>query len=227
MLHRQNYLGATITVVFGLTLLRLVPTIDPIAPLLRQVLLRDSNTTMSTQTNNGEVDQLRKEIANLRSELDFTSQANGEFIAADITSKAADSFRQSVRIIGGLEDGIRPYQAVLYNGHMIGVVDDVEPGAASVLLLGDPSLKIAVAIGTTGIGLVEAQAGGLVIDKVVSSKQIVEGELVTTNGLGGLYPPGMLLGVVGKELDLDVFSKYILEVPYHRDVIDRVLIRVR
>jgi cell shape-determining protein MreC len=88
----------------------------------------------------------------------------------------------------------------------------VEPDRATALLLGDPDVRIPVVIdGTEGIVL--PSAGGVVIDQVVG--EVSEGKVVTTSGIEGIYPPGLLVGSVGAELPSNVFGRFVLSRPFN------------
>jgi len=199
-----------LALIVGLALLvglRLVANYDPIAEFIQSRL--PTHQSAPSTPSDPRLEQLNKQINSLKSALDFKSNHTGRLIGLNILNKTTASFRLSLKIDGGKEVGIKPDQAVIHNGLMIGVIGFVEANSATVLLVGDPEVKIAVNVNGAD-GLVEAKAGG----KVVTNLNQVEfspGQTVITSGLGGLYPPGLVIGQLGANLPTEFFSEYVLE----------------
>lgn len=211
---------ALILLILVAAVLRLVPTIDPVAPLIRSVLQPgDESPADQTATENSQIQALNEQIERLEAELEYKANSPVNLLAARVTSKTAVSFRQSLRISAGSEDGVRADASVVYDGHLIGLVHSVEPDSSSVVLIGDPDVSIPVRIGRAE-GIIRAYAGGVLIDQVAG--EIEAGAPVLTSGIGGLFPPGLLLGSVGAELERDIYGQYVLERPHHLFEIDMV-----
>lgn len=204
---------ALILLIVGLSLLRLLPAVDPIAPLLRSVLRSDDSASVDStdsDTADGKLEALEERVSMLETELDFKTRSEDNLLAARIISKTAVSFRQAVRIDRGSQDGIRADMPVVSDGHLVGLVESVEPDVATVVLIGDRAVAVPVRIGTAQ-GIIKAYAGGVLIDSVVGEAE--PGQPVITSGVGGLYPPGLLVGSVGQEVERDIYSQYVLERP--------------
>lgn len=208
-----------ILVVGVLALLRMASSLDP----LQRWLGGDVSQEKSAfDLAGGLADQLAAENQRLRQELDFAEDGKS-YVRAEVLGKTVASFREAVRIGAGQKHGLRPDQAVLSQGYLIGRVGSVEDGLATVLLLGDPDVRIPVVIGQAR-GIVLPQAGGLVIDQVVGD--VEPGQTVLSSGIDGLYPPGLAIGTVGDELERNIFGRYVLNTPLDTHQLNFVSIRL-
>lgn len=195
-----------ILIIGSLVLLRLAPRFDPLQRVLRGQV---ESTTPGLDSEDNRISQLEAENKRLRQELGF-SDSQAEYVRADVLGKTVASFREAVRIRAGSRHGLQPDQPVLSDGHLVGRVGTVEDSLATVLLLGDPDIRIPVVIGRAQ-GIVLPQAGGLIIDQVVG--EVSAGEPVLTSGIDGIYPPGLLVGAVGDSLKRDIFGRFVLRTP--------------
>jgi rod shape-determining protein MreC len=99
-------------------------------------------------------------------------------------------------------------------GFLIGLVSDARATSSTVLLLGDPDLNIPVVTGRAD-GIASAKAGGLVVRELNDNNEAASGQVVTTSGLGGLYPPGLLVGQLGSRLSAEILGEFVLERPFN------------
>ena len=81
---------------------------------------------------------------------------------------------------------------------MIGTISDVQPTTSKIMLVTDPEFKLTAKDQDTGAtGIVRGQLGsGLILDKIGQTDSVKPGDTVTTSGLGGLVPAGILIGQV-------------------------------
>lgn len=188
-------------IVATVLLLRFLPQLDPFAGIITDLLDQPSD---GSSDSNPEIVAKNDQIARLEHELRFVGNEKSD-IRAYILNKTNASFRESIKIAAGSDHGVKQDQPVLSGDVLIGLVDSVEPKSSIVLLIGDPDIKIPVVIGESE-GIVTPQAGGVVVDQVAG--QLDKGSIVKTSGLGGLYPPGLLVGELGEEIDRAIFGKY-------------------
>jgi rod shape-determining protein MreC len=184
-------------------------TLAELSPLQRWLAGEPQVVDTAFEPQQSQAVRLEAEVERLRRELGFT-QNDSRYVRADVLSKTVASFREALRIAAGRRHGLKPDQPVLSEGHLIGRVSQVEDSLATVLLLGDPDVRIPVVIGQAQ-GIVVPQTGGLVIDQVVG--EVERGQSVISSGVDGIYPPGLLVGVVGEELERDIFGRYVLLTP--------------
>lgn len=109
-----------------------------------------------------------------------------------------------IMIDKGSSNGIKEGMAVIVSdGILAGKVNEVFRNSAKVSLLSDFSSSINVLDLETGSkGIVRGEFGlGMVMDMVSQSDALNEGDMITTSGLGGNTPKGLLIGKI-KEIKL-------------------------
>lgn len=159
----------------------------------------------------GELIQLR-EIASdydrLTGLLDYTSTyQNREFITADVIGSGPFSFVQSIIINKGTRDGLAIGMPVVTNLGLVGRIFDLSANAAQVQLITDQNSSISARLqesraegSVQGRGL---ETGNLRMLFIPPEAEVLNGELVVTSGLGGNFPPDLVLGQVTSVTNLE------------------------
>ncbi|MBI4299563.1 MAG: rod shape-determining protein MreC [Chloroflexi bacterium] len=184
----------------------------------------DRLTTLVAQ-----MQEAKEENQKLRELLDFTAERKkDEFLVARVVSRDTSAFAQTVAINKGSNQGLREGMSVVTNGGLVGRVSQVYPTAARVLLITDPNSAVNTVVqGSRAAGIVSGRLdGSLVMEFVQQGDKVDKGNLVLTSGLGGNYPPGLLVGQV-KDVagdDLEVFKELHLQPAAKFDRIQYVLI---
>lgn len=142
--------------------------------------------------------ELSTENEALRSLIRVAPSSNASYIAARIVSENGGPFLRSALINGGASDGIKANQAVIGADGLIGRVVEAGKSSARVLLLtdinshipviGEQSRERAIAAGNN-----ESQ---LTLDYIPTGSTLEVGERMLTSGDGGVFPPGIPVGVV-------------------------------
>ncbi len=142
--------------------------------------------------------ETRRDNDLLRSQLGLEVAGGPRQVAAEVVAFEPDSYRQFVTIHKGTAAGLKPGMAVVSGGILIGTVADVAGGTARILLVTDPEFKLtAKDQDTNASGIIRGQlGGGLLLDKIGQTDTVRPGDSVTTDGLGGLVPAGLLIGKV-------------------------------
>jgi rod shape-determining protein MreC len=102
---------------------------------------------------------------------------------------------------------------------VIGQVRNVYPdGTARVLLLTDSFSALSAKVDRTGeLGLIEGRSSGLLLNYLFADSGVRSGDEVVTAGLGGVFPPGLLVGRVTEVFEASgSVSKRALVVPLAR-----------
>ncbi len=152
---------------------------------LRQRLAADAETRRDNQL--------------LRQQLGLEVAGAAPEVAAEVVAFQPDSYRQFITINKGSTDGLKAGQAVLSEGVLAGTLYSVSAHNAKVILIVDPEFKLAAKVqgDNAADGIVQGQlGGGLTMQKIDQTKQIKPGDTVTTTGLGGLVPAGLLIGQI-------------------------------
>jgi rod shape-determining protein MreC len=111
----------------------------------------------------------------------------------------------------GSNQGILPGMPVVTNKGLVGRVDAVIAEAARVLLVTDAASAVNVRLQSSDIEamLVGSVTGDLSLDMISQDATLTVGDVVLTSGLGGTYPPNLLVGQVlsVRKLDYELFQQ--------------------
>ena len=142
----------------------------------------------------GQVEQLSLENNRLRTLLDLREQLKVEGMAAEVLYDAADPYTRKVIISKGMSAGIALGSPVIDESGVLGQVTLVHPLVSEVTLIIDRDLAIPVLNVRTGVRSLafgDAGGGGLELRFMGSNTDVLQGDLLTTSGVDGVYPPGL------------------------------------
>ena len=159
--------------------------------------LRGRVTELERQ--NEEMLEIYAEYTYLSALLDY-ARDNPEYrrVAADVIGWDPSNFARSLIINRGERDGIQVGMPVETERGLVGRVVAVAPHAAQVQLLTDSSSSINARLGASRAdGLVQGQlTDHLKMKWIEQDIPISENELVMTSGVGGGFPPDLIIGRV-------------------------------
>jgi len=142
--------------------------------------------------------------------VDF-SRANPEnqYKAAAVIGHDPSPFLQYVIINRGSNDGILRGMPVVTDQGLVGRVDAVIADAARVQLITDPASKVNIRLQNAQVdaSLIGSVTGDVTVDLIPQDAVVNEGDLVLTSGLGGGYPPDLIVGQVVRSRDFDLFQQ--------------------
>lgn len=178
-----------------------------------QDLLRAPQDMARLQQRNAEleaqVSQLQAQIIELQQQLtearilsalvDF-ARANPEnrYQAAAVIGRDPSPFLRYIIINRGSDDNIRRGMPVVTQQGLVGRVEAVTANAARVQLITDSASVVNAKIQPSGAqAVLKGQASGdLWLDMIPQGVSIDVGNLVLTSGLGGGYPPNIVIGQI-------------------------------
>ena len=150
----------------------------------------------------GQVEQLALENKQLRELLDLSKRLESKGIAAEVLYDAADPYTRKLIIDKGMANGIKPSSPVMDEHGILGQITHVLPLVSEVTLVTDREHSIPVLNTRTGArGVAYGEAGGaplLELRFMATNADIEVGDLLSTSGVDGIYPPGVLVGKVIK-----------------------------
>ena len=170
----------------------------------------------------GEVAELQSQVIQLQQQVGQTQilaalvdfeQANPEnrYKPASVIGLDPSPFLHYVIINIGSNDGILRGMPVVTNQGLIGRVDAVIADAARVQLITDPASSVNVRLqnAATKASLVGSVTGDVTLQLIPQDADVQEGDLVLTSGLGGGYPPDLIIGQVGnvRSREFDLFKQ--------------------
>jgi len=146
-----------------------------------------------------EFQQENTELLVLSALLDFArAHPENEYLTAAIIGRDPSPFLHYVIINRGSDDGLLRGMPVVSQQGLIGRISAVTSGASRVQLITDPDSAINVRIEPSGAEAILSGSitGDVSLDLVPQDTIINPGDLVLTSGLGGNYPPNILIGQV-------------------------------
>lgn len=151
----------------------------------------------------GQVEQLTQENNRLRKLLVLRQQLATSVMAAEVLYDAADPYTRKVIIDKGLAQGVDLGSPVLDESGVLGQVTRVHPLVSEVTLLIDRELAIPVLNVRTGarsvaFGDPSAAGSGLELRFMGSNSDVQQGDLLTTSGVDGVYPPGLPVAKISR-----------------------------
>lgn len=133
------------------------------------------------------------ENVRLRELLNATTLLEDNVQVAEIIAVSPDPTQQYVMLNRGAEDGVFVGQAVVDANGLFGQVMEVASHNARVLLISDQRHAVPVLVDRNGVRAVIEGANDfyqLELPHVALTTDIVAGDVLSTSGLGGLFPVG-------------------------------------
>lgn len=142
--------------------------------------------------------ELERENAELRKLTRFSAAPAVLRMTAPVIAASATSLTRTLMIGAGRNQGVRDGMPVLDGAGLAGRISQAFDNTATVLLLSDRLSRIPVSIGQQQArGLLAGTGSGLPrLDFVAGGVAVAAGDLVTTSGVGGVFPRGLPVGAV-------------------------------
>lgn len=198
------------------------------------VRLRQRNVELEA-----EVSRLQAEIINLKGQVAETSilsalldfaRVNPEnrYVAAAVIGRDPSPFLKYVIINRGSDDGLRRGMPVVTQQGLVGRVAAVTAGAARVQLIIDPASSVNVRLEPSRAQAVlqGSVTSELALEMIPQAASVQAGDLVLSSGLGGNYPPNVLIGQVTsvRRRETDLFQRGVVQPVVDFERIEIVLI---
>ena len=150
-----------------------------------------------------QVEQLSLENARLRKLLGLRERLQSPGMAAQVLYDAADPYSRKVFIDKGMADKVGLGSPVLDEAGVLGQVTRVYPLVSEVTLITDRDHAIPVLNTRTGargvaFGDISTHADALELRFMAANADVAAGDLLTTSGVDGVYPPGLPVARVEK-----------------------------
>lgn len=158
-------------------------------------------------TLQAEVNELEVENKKLQKLLDKKTDLRiYDPIQANVIARNPDQWEEKLILNEGSSNGVKNNMAVLTSEGLVGKVVQTTPYTSEVELLStnNTNYRVSATVSSKGKearGLIEgydAKRGELMLKRIDSKLKIKKGDKVTTSGLGGIFPKGILIGEVTK-----------------------------
>ena len=142
------------------------------------------------------LEEAQRENERFRSVLGFEPPAAYEMFPAKIISVSGDIIPTHAVINKGARDSVSLHQAVINQQGLVGRIESVTLDFATVQLLTDGANRVASRLARSrSMGIVKHSfTTGMILDNVPVQSEISIGDTVLSSGLGGIYPPGLVVG---------------------------------
>ena len=155
------------------------------------------------RATNQSLRDVEHEVNRLRHALNYRERSVFKLIAAEMVARDSSTWWRTVTINRGRRDGIETDMPVVTDEGLIGKTTSVSDVISVVLLVSDETCRVAASVeGSREQGIVSGErvTTGLTprLDLHFLSKQadLKPGQKVYTSGVGGVFPSGLLIGVV-------------------------------
>lgn len=178
-----------------------------VSSLLSGPQLAQQNRVLNQQvlTLAGENKQLlaaQQENNRLRALLEFEQKSPRPLLAAEVTALKPIPHSETITLNRGASHGVKIRTiAIAPNGSLIGQVLDVSPRSCTVLMLTDSESSVGAQVkGRNGakppVGVCQGTGDSIHLTYLKSDDDVRPGDLVTTSGLGGVFPADIPIGTV-------------------------------
>ena len=131
--------------------------------------------------------------------LDFArAHPEHQYLGATVIGRDISPFLHYVIINRGSDDGLRRGMPIVTQNGLAGRVSQVTAKSARVQLITDPSVKVNVRIqpSRSEAILTGSITGEVSLEQIPQNAKVNPGNLILTSGLGGNYPPNIIVGQV-------------------------------
>jgi len=179
--------------------------------------LRQQNIDLQNEVAElqGQVIQLQQQVGEtqvLAALVDFAqARTENTYKGAAVIGRDPSPFLHYVIINAGSNDGILRGMPVVTGQGLVGRVDAVIADAARVQLITDPASSVNVRLQNAEVeaSLIGSVTGDVTLNLIPQDTNVEPGDLVLTSGLGGGYPPDLIVGQVVnvRSRDYDLFQQ--------------------
>lgn len=154
--------------------------------------------------------QLKTENEQLKGIVDLPDEGdNRKYVPAMVISRDPGQWFSAFTIDKGSIDGIEVNEPVITSEGLVGIVISVNVNTSVVSTILDPSVHIGSIVSRTGdTGITQGESelvseGEFELAYLNKNSSVTAGDIIITNGRGGIYPKNLKVGIV-QELKLDV-----------------------
>lgn len=148
---------------------------------------------------------LEDEIEQLRDTLSLNQTLTGyDVVNATVITRNKSYWYQTLTIDKGKKDGLKKNMVAITKNGLIGKLQNVTNHSSEIKLItaNDINNKVSVSISTKDVDTTAILSGYdkesnlVLVNGVDSLVDVKKGDVVTTSGLGGMFPRGIYIGVV-------------------------------
>ncbi|MGH6933753.1 MAG: rod shape-determining protein MreC [Dongiaceae bacterium] len=144
--------------------------------------------------------RLDSENQQLRTLLNLAPDPRARFVSARVVGGSGGAFVRSVLVTAGERDGARKNQPAITGEGLLGRVSEVGDRSSRILLLTDINSRVPVVVERTHEQAVLAgnNSNSADLKYLSADTKVAVGDRIVTSGYGGIFPPGLPIGVITK-----------------------------
>ena len=205
------------------------PAPAPEAAALAQRVAELEAEVAALQADNIQLREKETELRILSGLVEYArSQPDAKYLTANLIGRDTSPLLSYVILDRGSDDGVIRGMPVVTGDGLVGRIVEVSPTACKVQPITDPASAIAARLqASREAGVVVGQlGGGLEMQFITQQTRLEPGEVALTSGLGGTYPPGIVIGTVSavQRLDYEVLQQAQIEPAVDLNQLEIVLI---
>src|SRR5213078_2349476 len=146
---------------------------------------------------------VEREVNRLRHALNYRERSVCKLVPAVVVARDSSTWWRTISINRGKEDSIETDMSVVTDEGLVGKTTTVSANISVVLLISDENCKVACSVeGTREQGIASGERAITGVTPLLNlnflSKQadLKPGQKVYTTGVGGVFPSGLLVGMV-------------------------------
>lgn len=196
---------------------------------LRQRIAALEEQLARRQVESIELREAASDYERLRDLLAYTAPLEDQdFLPADVIAIEQTGIARSIIINRGTRDGIAVGMPVTTELGLVGRIIRVSANAAQAQLINDENSAVSSRLQTTRAnGSIIGQASGVLRLTMVDLDETIEqGDLVITSGLGGNFPPDIVVGQVTsvRQFEFELFQEAEVRSLFDFDTLELVLV---
>lgn len=173
---------------------------------------RESESAQSLQ----QARELVMENERLRKLLGAREKVSNSAVLVTVLAESRDRFSRKLVLDAGTNDGIRAGSPVIDDAGVVGQVTRTFNETSEVTLLTDKDQSIPVQVlrnGLRGVAFGGSEPGTLDLRFMAPNADVVEGDVIMTSGLDGVYPPGLMVATVTRveRVVKDQFARIVMK----------------
>ncbi|MGH6612516.1 MAG: rod shape-determining protein MreC [Burkholderiaceae bacterium] len=198
---------------------RVIGTIDDYFTSISSLTRENEELKRKAYENAQSLQQARElEVENdrLRKLLGARDRFTNATVLAPVLAESRDRFARKLVLHAGTNDGVRAGSPVIDDAGVVGQITRAFNETSEVTLLTDKDQSIPVQIlrnGLRGVAFGGAEPGTLDLRFMAPNADVVEGDVVTTSGLDGVYPSGLMVATVTRveRVVKDQFARIVMK----------------
>ena len=161
--------------------------------------LKNKNSELETELR--ELEIIKAENTKLQEYMNLTQKYSSyNTIPAYVINRDVSNYSSTLILNVGEKDGIKENMTVIADKGLVGHVISVENSTCKVQVIIDPASTVSCTISTTGESIIckgtLENSQILRASYIPTGAELIQGDSVSTSGIGGIYPKGIIIGTI-------------------------------